>query len=324
MGATVSKIGVPGRPAGGLDVLGATPGYALTADLPQAREILAECGYLHVGAGDDFCPLDASLFSWRQDHGFQAVRDLAIASLLAKKFAAGVTRAVFDVRVGAHGNFGSTRSEASANSQRLVEVAAVLGIEAVCVIGTGELAQPFIGRGEAAFAVSTVLRGEATGLLLEHAVACLRLASIARGFKNDQAPDLLEVLPGARRAHRTMLEAHGADSADFDDRVVEFQDAHRTDLVAGRDGYFDLDLQRVRSAIVERQAQEVSPSNAFPDPCGVTVLVRSGERVRVNQPLLSVRAATTLTAFAEDLTQSVTLNRSAPPSMSEDTEIVNG
>lgn len=47
IGATVSKIGVPGRPAGGLDVLGATAGYALTTDLLRAREILAECGYLH-------------------------------------------------------------------------------------------------------------------------------------------------------------------------------------------------------------------------------------------------------------------------------------
>lgn len=323
LGACVSKVGVPGRPAGGLDVLGSLPGYTVSVDLARARRILAAGRYLHVGAGDSFCPLDAVLFDWRQRHGFQAVRDLAIASLLAKKLAAGVTRAVFDVRVGSHGNFGANRKEASLNSCRLVEVATTLGIEAVCAIRASKLSQPFLGRGEAAYALTTVLRGDASGLLQAHALDCLRLAAVAGGLEAPH-PDLSSVLPGALSAHRTMLVAHGADVADFDARVSDFERTERLVLKADRDGRFDIDLHGVRSAIVARQTQSVTSSVRFPDPCGVEVLAGLGEWVHAGQPVVSTRAETDPAGFVDELTRSVSITDAAPSIGTDETEFIRG
>jgi hypothetical protein len=51
LGAKVAKIAVPGRPAGGLDVLASLRGYNPDLDPAAARAILDDCGYVHVAAG---------------------------------------------------------------------------------------------------------------------------------------------------------------------------------------------------------------------------------------------------------------------------------
>ena len=65
-GARISKIAVPGRPAGGIDTLGSIPGFLTDLDLKKARAVLESCGYLHTMAGRYFCPLDAAFFAWRR------------------------------------------------------------------------------------------------------------------------------------------------------------------------------------------------------------------------------------------------------------------
>ena len=177
-GARVSKIAVPGRPTGGIDTLGSIPGFQTELDLKNARAVLESCGYLHTMAGSHFCPLDASFFAWRQENGAQAIPELAIASLLSKKLAAGVGRVVLDIRVGPHGNFGPDRGTAKDNARRFVQVANTLGVNAACSLsGASGIAQPFIGRGEALVALDQALDGAASGWLLRHVHDCLRLAS---------------------------------------------------------------------------------------------------------------------------------------------------
>lgn len=307
LGARVSKVAVPGRPAGGLDVLGSLPGYHPWVGLSDAVRILDACDYLHVGAGDVFCPLDAVLFEWRQSNGFQAVPDLAIASLLAKKLAAGASRVVLDVRVGPFGNFGADREAASRNSRRFIAVAALLGIEALCCIGPAQLAQPFIGRGEAARALATVLQGTATGPLAAHAHDCLRLASLAVGEHPEPDQDLQALLPLARAAHEAMLAAHGADLAEFEGRVQANARTTRQMILAEQDGYVDLDVASVRRALVEHQTRAVRPSSRFPDSCGVEVLVPAGDPVRAGQPIMAVRSDSDRENLVADLAAAVSV-----------------
>jgi thymidine phosphorylase len=311
LGGRVSKIAVPGRPAGGLDVLGSLAGYRAYVGLEDAGHILARCGYLHVGAGDVFCPLDARLFEWRQRNGFQAVADLAIASLLSKKVAAGVSRAVLDVRVGRYGNFGASRTAARRNSMRFVAAAASIGIEGVCGIGNSSLAQPFVGRGEAARALAVVLMGEATGQLASHVDNCLELARIAVD-ESTQPTELASLLDSSRRSHADMLTAHGSCTVEFHGRVHENASAHRRIVVAPKSGHLQFDLAMIREVIVKRN-RVASATSSFPDECGLVTLVGDGEYVGAGQPVVAVRSSPDDLTIAAEVAESISFGRPSDP-----------
>ena len=104
-GWIVPKLGVPGRPAGGLDVLSRIPGYRVDLSAAEVACVLRDCGYAHFVAGERIAPLDARLFTLRQQTGAQTIPALVIASLLSKKIAVGVRTVGLDVRVAMHGNF---------------------------------------------------------------------------------------------------------------------------------------------------------------------------------------------------------------------------
>ena len=287
-GALVSKIAVPGRPAGGIDTLGSIPGFQAELDVKYARAVLESCGYLHTMAGDRFCPLDAAFFVWRQGNGAQAIPELAIASLLSKKLAAGVGRVVLDIRVGPHGNFGPDRGAAYENANRFLEVASALGVNAACSLsGVSGIAQPYIGRGEALVALNQALDGVASGWLLRHVHDCLALASLAVG-----SDAVLEdaMLAGSARAHESMLSEHGVEFREYDEHVEHVRLASRVEIVAKESGYAAIDIDGVRRVLVKRQRTAVSETGGyFPDPCGVILNANTDEWVSNGHVLASVR-----------------------------------
>ena len=286
--ALVSKIAVPGRPAGGIDTLGSIPGFEAELDPSDARAVLDSCGYLHTAAGRYFCPLDAAFFDWRKDNGAQAIPELAIASLLSKKLAAGVGRVVLDIRIGPHGNFGADPDAASNNAHRFIEVANILGIDAICAFsGISGVAQPYIGRGEALVALDQALSGTASGWLLRHVNNCLNLASLARGHDASQK----DVVPrGAAQVHRTMLREHGVNMHKYDQHVDRVRHADRVEIVAQATGYLQVDIEGIRRVLVDRQTN-ATPSEycSFGDPCGVILEATANDRVLSGHLLATVR-----------------------------------
>ena len=104
MGCIVPKLGVPGRPAGGVDSLAQIEGYSVNLKPMEVRRTIERCGYAHFLADTNHAPLDKQLFAFRQQVGAQNVPELAIASILAKKIAVGLQRAGLDIRVAEHGN----------------------------------------------------------------------------------------------------------------------------------------------------------------------------------------------------------------------------
>ena len=287
-GARVSKIAVPGRPAGGIDTLGSIPGFQTELDLQDARAALESCGYLHTMAGGHFCPLDASFFEWRKENGAQAIPELAIASLLSKKLAAGVGRVVLDIRVGPHGNFGPDRDTASANAHRFTDVANILGVDAVCSLsGVAGIAQPYIGRGEALVALDQAIGGTATGWLLRHVHDCLNLASLAIGRAAGQEDAALR---GAAQAHESMLCEHGVEHSEYNEHVERVRLASRVEIVAKEPGYVAVNIDGIRRVLVRRQQNAPSTTDSsFPDPCGLILSANMDEWVPSSCVLASVR-----------------------------------
>ena len=321
-GARVSKIAVPGRPAGGIDTLGSIPGYQTELDLQDARAVLESCGYLHTLAGGHFCPLDAAFFEWRKENDAQAIPELAIASLLSKKLAAGVGRVVLDIRVGPHGNFGPDPVTASANAHRFTEVADILGVDAVCSLsGISGIAQPYTGRGEALVALDQALGGTASGWLLRHVHDCLNLASLAIGQTAGQVD---ATLAGAAQAHESMLCEHGVEHSDYNEHVERVRLASRVEIVAKESGYVAVNIDGIRRVLVRRQQTALSTmDSSFPDPCGLILNANMDEWVPNGHVLASVRDVDNPLALAESLSPYInTVNAPSARRVEEDLGII--
>ena len=198
MGCCVPKLGVPGRPAGGVDVLAQVPGYRVKLTNSEVAASIERCGYAHFLAGGEHAPLDARLFRFRQRSGTQSVPALVIASLLSKKIAVGLEHAGLDVRVAPHGNFGLTWDEARRNAERFQRVAAIVGVKAVCFLTDARFPyQPFIGRGEALVALKDTFSGLGEPALEQHTRLCFAMAC---GTTGQAAGDLDGPDQGRRKA----------------------------------------------------------------------------------------------------------------------------
>ena len=281
MGLSVPKLGVPGRPAGGIDVMATIPGFQTALTTAEVRRCVEACGHAHFLAGGRFAPLDAALFSFRQQAGGQTVGDLVIASILSKKLAVGVQRACVDVRVAEYNNLGGDYESGARHAARMISVAQRLGIRLrVFLTDASYPYQPAIGRGEALQALWSSLIGEAEGHLRRHAIECW---AMARSLSD--TPE--RVLPSSTLANRLQahLEAQGTDMGALERRLAEI-DAEPSFIVeAEGDGWLRVDLDAIRSLLIEANA---APGRE--DSSGLWLLATHGETVESGQPLARVRA----------------------------------
>lgn len=289
-GFTVPKIGVVGRPAGGVDVLQTIPGFEARLDGDAAREALQQHGYVHLLAHDRWAPLDARFFAYRQQNDAQALPPLVIASLLAKKLASGAVGAGLEIRVAPHGNFGGDFASAAANGLRYTAVARMLGLLPTCILtDASQPHQPYIGRGEALLALDEVLEGRARGWLGDHLELCQHIAN-AVAAAVDVRGDVVQARELAS-AHASLLEAHGTGWDNFKGRVSTLREAPRLHIVADREGTVSYDLVRLRRVLVQRQRdQPVGRTGVPPDPAGVLLSHPGGTAVDSGETLLSIRA----------------------------------
>lgn len=287
-GAVVPKLGVPGRPAGGIDCLSQIPGYSAGLDRQRLVEVLSRCGYAHFVADGEMAPLDGRMFRLRQQIGAQDVPALVAASLLAKKLAVGVHNAGLDIRVAPWGNFGKTWEDARNNARLYCDAARRLGISPHPVLTDARLPyQPFLGRVESLVALDRIFRGDADGDLATHADMCRSLAAAAM---SGHAPLAAPSGRALRDIFNANLEAQGADPAAFVQVVNATESGHRFALRARQGGFYRICLSRVRDLFVEIQRSRPGPGTAFPDPVGAQLLRRSGEWVEAGEQVASVRA----------------------------------
>src|SRR5579863_6101191 len=69
LGFLVPKVSVPGRPAGGIDVMGTIPGFRVDMPASLFAETVETAGMCHVRAGPEIAPLDGLLFDYRKRVG---------------------------------------------------------------------------------------------------------------------------------------------------------------------------------------------------------------------------------------------------------------
>jgi thymidine phosphorylase len=293
-GAIVPKLGLAGRPAGGIDCVAQIPGYRTTLSRAELETILAKAGFAHFLGAPHFAPLDYRMFRMRQALGAQAVPTLVVASILAKKIAVGVKFAGLDIRVATHGNFGVTWEAARANAHLFLNAALILGVRAAPVLTYAQTpCQPYLGRRESLVALADLFTNRASPWLERHHVLCRRLAMVTvpqamlRAFADS---DLREV----RSIFTENLTSQGATNAGFEDSVAETRAAHISDVRASNSGFCSYPLGPLREAIVAWQKSYETAVQEFPDPVGIVFLHEPGAWVEEGEAVATVRCPSEL------------------------------
>jgi thymidine phosphorylase len=286
-GVTVPKLGVPGRPAGGIDCLAQIPGYRTELDDRGLASALAQARYAHFLSAGRYAPLDARLFEIRKRETAQAIPTLVAASLLSKKIAVGVQNAGLDIRAARHGNFGRTLAEAQRNATLYEQVGQALGINGRPVVSDGSRPyQPYIGRGEALVALLSICEPNLDVRLSEHVGLCLELC---RSAVPAQAATF-SVEPSRFLASlECNVEAQGGSLAALKRKVAQVLEGHRLVIRARRDGLVVIDLGELRQVLVEAQKQGIDRVTSFPDGAGLILHAKVGEPVCAGQILATVR-----------------------------------
>ncbi|MDF3337906.1 hypothetical protein P3H80_10755 [Mycolicibacterium septicum] len=289
-GFRIPKIGVTGRPAGGVDVLQTIRGYNAHLDPGNSRDVLSHTGYFHLEAGEQWAPLDSKLFRYRQTTGAQSLAPLVIASILAKKLAAGVVNAGLDVRTAPYGNFGHNWSAARENAHRYIRVATLLGLRPMCALtDASQPSQPYIGRGEALVGLWRALHGNDTLWLDNHVSAC-RAISDAMNKPPGNGRTQADVSPVEVMV--SLLETHETSWLEFEEAVGRVLNSPRVVVRAQYDGVISYDLPALRATLVSRQALDTFRiGQPMPDPAGVTLLFPSRHHVHAGEAIMIIRAA---------------------------------
>lgn len=264
LGDKVIKLGVPGRPAGGIDVLSQIEGYQITPRVNEVVEWVKEGGYVHLLSSNTFAPLDIKLFDYRKRNNKLNLPAFVIASLLSKKICMNVKNVGLDIRVSDFGNFGRTRDDARRNATRFNRIANLLGIKSTCFITNGEEPQqPYIGRGESILALSRIFRNEMDPMLGKHVSYCLAMAQSTSLQKSSS--DLS--VKSLERVFNANVKVQGGSIESFLEIASETQTKHSHSIKASRTGILFIRLNKIRECLVKLQTR--AGDQLFPDPAGI-------------------------------------------------------
>lgn len=287
LGFVVPKLGVKGRPAGGIDVLCQIPKYNAFMGSDEIEKALHYNKYCHFIVSNKFAPLDARLFKYRSKVGAKAVAPLVIASILSKKIVAGLKIAGLDVRIANFGNFGSNYEMAENNSKRFIAVAKKVGIKAKCFLNDfNTIQQPYIGRGESLIALNKVFENKMDTLLNKHLNSCI---GMSLELINDSSSNFPEITIDTLTTNfENNLISQGSSFENFRNRVKKIEELHVYKLKATQSGFLKINLGKLRDVIVEHQNQVASES-LFPDPCGVIFKKTSNEYILEGEVICTYR-----------------------------------
>lgn len=283
LGNKVLKLGVLGRPAGGIDVLSQIEGYKINPEYFEIKSWLAKSNYVHFIANEEFTPADSKLFHFRKQNNSLNIPALVISSLLSKKIAVGLKNVGLDVRVAEYGNFGTTFEDARKNSERFNRIASLLGISSKCFITNGMVPQqPFIGRGESLLALKNIFDKKDNGYLRNHSTLCLKM-SLA--ISSNKIIDF--TIEDVKNAFFENIELQGGSIKSFDNIAQKTENEHIQVVLSSKSGFLSIDMLKIRDSIVE--IQNSVHTSRYSDPCGVTLMRMSNEYVDRGEVICTLR-----------------------------------
>jgi thymidine phosphorylase len=274
-----------GHTGGTLDKLESIPGFRTALSPAQTLEVLSQVGCVICAAGAGLAPADRRLYALRDVTGTVESIPLIASSIMSKKIAEGTSALVLDVKVGT-GAFMKDLGRARELAQTMVALGQEHGVTTRALLTRMDIP---LGRavGNAVEVQECVAALTGTGppdlmqVTLALAAEMLALARI-------EADPAAAISDGrALEAFRAMVRAQGGDP----DAPLP-QAAHvTTALAAPADGWLTgLDALAVGTAAWRLGAGRARKEDPVSAAAGVICLVKPGEQVRKDQPVLQLRA----------------------------------
>jgi len=301
--STVIKLGVAGRPAGGIDVLYQIKNYNIVPSKLQIEEWLQACRYVHFVANERYTPLDAKLFEYRKIKNSIDLPPLVIASLLAKKISVGLKIVGLDIRVSKFGNLGKNWSESKKHALRFNRIASLAGIESKCFLTNGDHPQQnYIGRGEALLALSKIFDESGDHSLNKHYLQCLSMASSISSKKNSNPPSASDL----KRIFLDNVTTQQGISDSFMEKAYATEKDHLYEICAPESGFLLIDVYVIRDTIVEMNIPQIN--NPFPDNCGIILKRNFNDYINKGDVICTFRCDKPLiTAFLEKIAKAFSI-----------------
>ena len=303
----VPKLGIAGRPAGGVDVLAQIKGYNLKLSKKEIYKIIDKTQYCHFISNDQFTPLDNTLFKYRSENGFKNIPGLVIASLLSKKVAVDINNVCLDIRYSHFGNFGNSLEEAKKLSDNFRQVSRLLGINSSFYFSDNtKLFQPYIGRGESLLAIHKYLSGSNNNWLNHHIE--FECSEMINTLTNDKI-EPSEFKRIIAKNFTENIEGQGGSIGSFESIVKKIENSHTYEFSAEKSGILTIDIMKMRDTIVKMQQKYVHSGDEFPDPCGLIFFKDQNENISKKETILTFRVPEDdLEYFVNELKNFITID----------------
>jgi len=311
-----------GYTGGTLDKLDSIPGYVSQPDLALFRRVVGEAGCAIIGQTADLAPADRRLYAIRDVTATVESIALITASILSKKFAAGLQALVMDVKTGS-GAFMPTLEGARELAESIVGVANGAGLPTVALIT--DMNEPLASAAGNAVEVLNAV-DYLTGARRD---ARLHTVMLALGAELLALSGLASDIGSARAALERAL-ASGAAAERFE-RMVALLGGPKNFLAKARGvlpaapvvvaaapdraGFVErIDVRAVGLAVVELGGGRARAADAIDPAVGFTALAGLGAEVSPSVPLALVHARDEAhaRAAAERLERAYTIGDARP------------
>jgi len=285
-----------GHTGGTLDKLESIPGFRSNLTIDEFMAGVEKVGCIIAGQTPDIAPADRLMYALRDVTATVESIPLICGSILSKKFAAGPSGLIFDIKCG-NGAFMKDRDSAEALALNLIGVSRAMGRTARALIT--DMTQPL---GNAAGNLIEVvecieaLKGDCPvdlyNVTIELAIEMLNMAGIERD--RDKAFMLLEKKledGSAYRKFEEMVKFQGGDLSIFDNRDRLPAAATVCELRADRSGYVaGFATEEIGRLIVEMGGGRLVKSDIIDPLVGLIFRRKIGDEVRASDVLVEIHA----------------------------------
>ncbi len=282
-----------GHTGGTIDKLESIPGMDLRLDRSRALDLLGRCGMAIGGATAGIAPADRRLYALRDATATVDSIPLIVASILAKKLAAGPAAVVFDVKTG-NGAFLPELERSRELARALTRAANALGVAADSLVT--DMSQPlgrWAGHTAEVGEILDILAGEsgepAAADLMTVTFALAETVSRLAGEPLGRLELEAAIASGrAREAFERWAAAQGADAAwlraprrALAPVVVPLRAARSGTLAA-------VDVRGLGHLLVEAGGGRARPADAIDFGISLETLARLGQEVAAGEELARV------------------------------------
>ncbi|MFN8176673.1 MAG: thymidine phosphorylase [bacterium] len=287
-----------GHTGGTLDKLESIPGLTTALDAAAFRRVVREAGFAVASAGTSLAPADARLYALRDVTGTVPSVPLIVASILSKKYAAGVEALVLDVKTGA-GAFMRREEDARTLARTLVEVSQAMGKRARALVTS--MYEPLgrtVGNALEVRESIDVLRGEGPADVVELTLALGAEMTVFAGVASDPAAGRALLARkiadgGALESFRRWIALQHGDPEVADDPGRLPRAPVVQDVTSPGEGWVEtIDAREVGLAANGLGAGRGRLGDRVDPAVGFVLRIARGDVVRRGQPIAEVHART--------------------------------